>query len=217
MSYKADGNFTVAVVSGPPRWRAPFKSNEFCLFEQDYMRLQANWAAGTIGSTQTVGGATFYLVGESDRRPEGPVDRWTQSWAKVPTAWDDYESYAYSFIGFSGVFGPATTLPTGRDRYTRTVKSRVAHAYFLVKAGTTYATVAALWAAEAIEPQKYVLDGSTMEVDWLADNPPYTFATDPTRTYYEENIIGTEIVVECTLKQWMGCIYERITRYVVAE
>ena len=217
MSYKADGNFTVPVVSGPPRWRAPFASNEFCLFEQDYVRLRANWAAGTIGTTQTVGGETFYLVAEGDRRPEGYLDRWTQSWAKIPTAWDGYESYAYSFIGFSGVFGAGTTLPSGRDRYTRTVKSRVAHAYFLVKAGTTYATAEALWAAQAIEPQKYVLDGSTMEVDWLTDNPPYTFDTDPTRTYYEEHIIGTEIVAECSLKQWMGCIYERITRYVVAE
>lgn len=230
-AFKIDGDFTKKWPIGKARISYPIAGDlTSYVIEQDYMQLRANYSAATLNSTHhaAMGGGTAtdggdtgnssaYLVEIGAHRDMGAgVIMWTERYATKPAERSEYESYAYNFIGFYGVFGINVTTVTGRDRFNKTVMSRIAFKYYVpgVDAGITTAADIPLIAA-----QTYIYGSTTNNVDFLADSPPFTAATTPSRTTYEGWMSGgTEIVVEPSIvRRWMGNIWERATRYVKAE
>ncbi len=223
-----DGNFTLKWPVGKARTTYPIDGDvSTYILEQDYMQLKSSYSAAALntthysamgGASPTDGGATgdssAYLVGIGPHADQGQgVIMWTETYSTKPAARNEYESFSYNFIGVYGAAGETTI--TGRDRFTKTVMSRLAYAYYIpgVDGGITTAADIPL-----IDAQRYVWDSTENDSDWLADSPPFTDATDPTRTTYEGWIGSTEIVAEeSVVRRWMGGIYERVTRYIVAQ
>ncbi len=214
-----DGVFTVASVHGPARLIAPFPhTSARYVLEQDYLINFDNFtplALNTAHPTLT----SYKLVLESPLDPFGcGVTKFTRTFAQVPDSWSDSSgNYAYNFIGFYGAWGINITDITGRDRFTRTVPVRIYREYFMVGSGGSYSDFTDI---PLNAEQKYYANGVTnLETNWLADSPPFSIATSPTRTAYEALITGEdEIVVETSTRvRWMGNIWCRETRYVQAQ
>jgi len=160
-----------------------------------------------------------YLVEETPLQDlGGGVARWTRRYAQIPATRIEYESFAYQFIGYMGTWGinvPPDQIVTHRDRFTKTVVSRLKHEYFLCATGQTYETPDLI---PIIPAQAYKFLG--IVVDYLWDVVSlFTVATEPSRTEYEAWVAaGAEIVAEDSrVSRWLGNIYERVTRYVVAQ
>jgi hypothetical protein len=208
------------VRTGPPRFAAPFPSNEYCVMEEDFRQTLAGFVAGTgavtIGSAHAAPYDSYFLIQQTNPRPEGPTVVFTRVWAKIPQSFSTYEDHSYNFIGFWGTWGTNITAVTGRDRRVETVPSRLLHQFFLCVTGQTYEDPDDI---PIISAQKYVYGATTNNVDLLADAPPFSSPTSPSRTTYEGWMAaGTEIVArDSTLRQWIGPMYERITRYVKAK
>ena len=224
---------SLPVLSSP----IPATSAEYVLL-QDFMQLRANFAATALNTAHPSAGLTpdfsaFVLVEEGERRDVGNgLVRWTRKYALAPEAWDYSESYAYTFIGFQGLianysgFGGGTFNPvvaTGRIPQSWVVSSRVHNEYFLVGAGQTYASSAAI---PVVKRQQYLSPVSgalaPCPVDYIWDaitGGTDVAATTPDRTTYEGWMTaGTEIVSEDSrLTRWLGNIWLRQTRYVVAQ
>jgi hypothetical protein len=226
-----DGNWTLKWPIGKARISYPIPGDlTSYIISQDYMQLRSSYSAAALNTTHyaalgsaspTDGGATgnssAYLIEIGEHRDMGQgVIMWTERYATKPAERSEYESYAYNFIGFYGAWGINTTTVTGRDRFSKTVMSRIAFKYYIpgVDGGITTAADIPLIAA-----QTYIYGTTTNNVDFLADSPPFTAATVPSRTTYEGWITGaTEIVVEPSIvRRWFGNIWERQTRYVKAE
>lgn len=214
-AFKVDGDFTVATACSAARKSFPIPGdNTSFIVEQDFMQFFANFtplALNTAHPTFT----NAYLVEETPLQDlGGGVARWTRRYATIPATRDEYETFAYHFIGFYGVWGINVTTVTGRDRFTKTVVSRLKHEYFLCATGQTYETPDLI---PIIPAQAYEFNG--IATDYLGDSPPFSVASDPSRTEYEAWIAaGTEIVAEDSrVSRWLGNIYERVTRYVVAQ
>jgi hypothetical protein len=216
-AFKVDGDFTVATACSAARKLFPIPGdNTSFIVEQDFMQFFANFtplALNTAHPTFT----NAYLVEETPLQDlGGGVARWTRRYAQIPATRDEYETFAYHFIGFEGNFNIGSPLITGRDRFTKVVVSRIHYEYFLCAAGQPYEDPGDI---PIISEQQYLAaPGSDMPVDWLRDSPPFDVPSDPTRAAYEAMIAaGTEIVAEDSrVSRWLGNIYERSTRYVKA-
>ena len=142
---KSDGDYTVANTYGPPRWSSPVPTNQFCVFEQDYKQLAANWTPTAIGTAHPTL-ATYFLIKESDTQPQGPLVKWTRTYAIVPTSYSEFETYTYNFIGL------VTAWPTGsvfqRGRHTSTVPSRIQNDFFYIAPGASPGSIAMLYAMQ---------------------------------------------------------------------
>jgi hypothetical protein len=212
-----DGTFTTATLCGAARLSFPFSGDVASyIVEQDFMVFFANFSAAALDSTHGTH-TTAYLVGESALQDiGGGIARFTRTWAKIPATRTEYESFAYTFPGYYP--GPGTV--DGRANMTRTVVSRLVHEYFLCATGQTYTTPSAI---PIISAQRYTLAGdNTAEVQWLVDATAYPFAaytTDPTLPDYKALVSGQDEIVaeDSRLTRWMGNIYERVTRYVIAQ
>jgi hypothetical protein len=233
-----DGDFTKKWPIGTARKSFPIERDLTCyLLEQDYMQAKTSYSVAALntthyaamgGATATDGGATgdasAYLVAISQHQDMGQgIVRWTETYSTKPASRDEYESFVYNFIGYYG--GAGQTNITGRNRFTRNVMSRLAYAYYIPGlGGGEPANVAAI---TLIAAQKYVWTGTTNDSDWLAATP-FSPVTDPTRTAYEAVVAGGaglgtgaaagEIVAEQSIvRPWRGGIYERVTRYIMAQ
>ena len=227
-AFKTDGTFTSAALHGPARISFPFPGDSATkIIEQDFVVFFANFSALALNTAH----ATFtdaYLVGESPLQDiGGGVAMFTRTYAQKPATRSEYESFAYNFIGYLGdQLPPYDTWPgtgeqRGRDPFTKKVLSRLEYDYFRVWATTgDYSSVASI---PFIEAQTYITDDTASErpVKYLTDTSINTAAgeTIPTQQDYKALVIaGTEIVAEdCDIRRWMGNIYERVTRYVVAQ
>ena len=165
----------------------------------------------------------FYLVEETPRVDQGGgFVRWERVYAKIPSQHIEYESYAYSFIGYYGVWGINVTVTTGRDRKTRVVPCKVVYDYFLCNGSGGTPTPGDISITQ--ETKYYASAGSAIEVDYLADSPPFASATSPSRTTYQGYISADDatassfsIVAEASqISRWMGNIWQRRTKYVKA-
>lgn len=198
-------------------------------FEQDPTSLirTSTWRQLTEDLTPLTLGADhptesdFYLTGEFGHRPlPGQITEWQREYAKVPAGRDEWETFAYQFIGLSGVWG-ATTEPTGRNRFTRVVPCKVSYAYFIVTGDpadtgpTAYETVADI---PLITEQEYYFGTADYPTNWLADYPTWTSSSTPSKsTYLGWVTAGTYICCEGSdLRRWRGPIFERVTKYVKA-
>ncbi len=221
-AFFTDGDFTVKYATGKARISYPIPGDVATYqLEQDFIQLRSSYSAAALNVThasQVSGGdSSAYLVEIGPHTDLGQgVVMWTETYCKKPADRDEYESYAYNFIGYYGVFGINVTAVTGRDRFNKTVLSRLAHKYYIpgIDVGITTAADIPIVAA-----QEYYYGTSQNTVDYLADSPPFTSATTPSRTTYEGWVTGgTEIVAEQSIvKRWMGGIYERVTRYIKAQ
>ena len=97
----------------------------------------------------------------------------------------------------------------GREPYTKVVQSEIVYDYFLpgISAGVnTHSDITLLGVEEIV-----TAEGSRTE--------SYAPNSIPNRASYEAKIAaGTRIVAEnSTARRWRGEIFERATRYVIAE
>lgn len=224
-----DGNFTTPRRDGPRRYSAPIAGvNTNYVMRETWLQVGTSFTRTAIDTYHpSVSG--YFLVEESDPTPTGVggIVRWERVYAKKPDSHYDSERFAYTFIGFWSVYGINVITVDGRDRFTETVTSRIIHDYFRIGAGVgrDYANSNQI---PIIGAQTYYIGAASQRVDALADSPPFSMATTPSRTTYESWItdavtygwsatIGKICVEDSTVTKWMGSIYRRSTRYVLAK
>lgn len=203
---------------------------------QDFEVLAASYsplALSTAHATYT----SYYLVGESNFRDlGGGIVRFTRTYAAVPSSYTEWETFNYSFVGITGEYGINVETITGRGRYAENVISKIVHEFFHCKSGETYATPGAV---PVILPTYFCYVSIHYPIDWTAA------ATEPTSAEYiaavtdaktngwsatvsSQTIDGTGAVTASTyggllvaeqsrLTRWQGNIWERVTRYVLAQ
>lgn len=142
---------------------------------------------------------------------------------------------AWATVGDTSFSGWVTV--SGREREEQTVQSRIRHEYYLTGDGQQYTTPASI---PILARQKYTV-ADYASVDHLRNENDVTLngwtalPTQPTRTDYEAWIANAEthgwaagvapsgtnpgqiIAEDSYVQQWLGPIYERITRYVLAR
>lgn len=241
-----DGDFTVIRFTGWPVLHQPFAGdNGEYLLEQKCMQYGSNFAATALNTAYPLAPYTSYvLVSESPLRDvNGGLVEWTQTYALVPNTRNDYSSISYNFIGYYGsVANLATGLVTkiiGRPRATYSVKCRIQNDYYFCATGQTYTTPSAI---PIIAAQRYYIPqgsvsgstftptytrgsandlatGSDTDFIWTASQWASLIPTYPSTAEYQALILaGTEIVAEASqLSRWQGNIYQRQTKYVVAQ
>lgn len=229
-----DGIWTAATEMGPARLSAPIPSiKDDYVLEQDYIQDFASFVPLALDTAHPTAG-TYRLIGETPLIDVGcGAARWTRIYAQVPSDHDEYESFAYNFIGWAGVWASivsgganAITLNSGRPRRVQTVVSRVAHHYVL--------TTTPRASNPPILAQRYtqaaIAGGFDIDFIYNTSGPWTGFtATVPTRAQYEAVMAGGsglgtgaaagEIVAEDSrLIRWLGRgnIWLRQTRYVYA-
>lgn len=221
-----DGDFTIALACGLPRFSQPFTGDKKkYILEQDFTQFVDNFVALNL-NTNHPSYPTYKLVEESPLQDQGGgIVKWTRTYAAIPDARDDYSTLAYNYIGYYGTIANiavAIAYPViGRNRFTEPVTCRIRSDYFLCAIGQTYPTPASI---PVISAQLYyvplgTISGSTFtstypagstndilygtQTDFLWDNsgahafPGAIIPTRPTRTEYQTLINnGTEIVAE---------------------
>lgn len=220
------GNFHTAVAAGPTLFSAPFPGiSSAYLLRQRFMQDIEFWGALPL-NTPHPAFTQYYLVEESPLDDSGVagIVSWNRTYARVPDSYNEPGgNYAYNFIGFFGVFGINVTTITGRDRFTRNVPVKVVKDFFLVDAdtGTPGGDIYDDWTNIPTIPalRYYYASNPELDVDALADSPPFSVATTPSRTQYQDLIDADAfnvVVEESRLTRWMGNIYMRETMYVKA-
>ena len=216
-------------------------------FKQDYEQDRASFAATAL-NTVSPDDATAFLQIESELSDGGgEVMTFTRSYYQIPPSWDDAQTYSYTPIGYSGYMPDPTTgilngAVAGRLRNPRKFTARVHRDYFMVGAGQTYASAAAI---PILRGQVYyIANNPTSYYDYLSDTPAWPFATVPTRANYEAwkaitaptagqiaaaiangiactgaiaNALGGEIIPEdSALENLAGNLWARVTLYIPA-
>lgn len=243
-----DGNFAVAEPVSLPEFSSPVRSTtaEY-VFTQQWMQSRISFRPTPLNTAhpsyrQTPDYSAFKLVSEGPRQDVGGgIVKWTRTYARVPESHDEFESYAYSFIGFQGVWtvgnAGATVNATGRPRTSHVVTSRVHHDYFLVGPGGSYASAADI---PVLKGQRYYGGDDPgpsipLEVDYVMDALGGTPATSPSRTEYnlwianalaegfgsgvapDGDTPGQICAEDSRLSRWNGNLWLRQSRYVLAQ
>ncbi len=233
-AFRTDGTFTTASACGAARTSYPLGGADLTakVISQDFMIAFASYAAPTISGTHGTF-TTAYLIGDSDLQDlGGGIARFTRQWATIPANRSEWGTFGYQF---PGLLDDTATPPynqywiyggTGRDPRTEPAKSRLYHEYFLCKSGQTYTSPSAI---PVIDATKYTLDSNGEAViAYLLPNGVFGDDSDPTKEEYIAvaaggSGLGTgaaagEVVAErSTIERYMGEIYVRMTRYVLAE
>ena len=208
-AFKTDGTFTTAAVQAGPSRRLPFERDAAAFIEEqryiqtkaDFARLALNTAHPTI--------ASCYLVQETDpRNVGGGLVEWERIYANVPAERNEYESLLYTFVPIIRATGGTGV----RGAFTLKVTSRVEYKYWLIGTGGSYATAPEIPTVAGFVPKQDIW-GAEVVVDFLSQT------TNPTSdTYLTWVAAEAELCVEDSdVHAWMGNIYERVTRYVVAQ
>jgi hypothetical protein len=248
-AFKIDGSYSTAfatskaIFSNPiPRDKNPY------ILKQEFIQAAASFAPLALNTPHPVS-TSFVLAEESERQTAGGnLVKWTRTYVKIPASWDDWDRHLYNFIGFMGDYvsegGQLVTAITGRDRRQKNVMSRIVHDYFLVDptTGTTAGpgTLAAPYDSPGSIPatsalRYYYPTNANLDIDFIADSPPLTSASSPSRTAYDTwcanaiSKVWTSTVApggafpaqiqaeDSVLSQWMGNVWVRQTRYVLAQ
>ncbi len=227
-----DGNFDVAEPVGLPVFSSPVRSTttEYT-FTQDWMQFRTKFRPTPLNTAhpsryKSPDYSEFKLVAEGPRQDiGGGVVKWARTYAKVPESHDEFESYSYSFIGLLGTWTVGniaiSVQATGRPRTTRVVTSRVQHDYFMVDPAGAYPTASDI---PIISGQRYLAPQelgpvAALDTEYLWDvSVSMPLASIPSRTEYDALVTAeTEICAEDSrLSRWMGAIFLRQTRYVIA-
>ena len=242
-----DGDFTSPVAISRPRLSQPFAGDagEYML-KQDFMVNAANFSPLALSTAYPSDPFTSYiLTGESElQNRDAGVVTWTRTYCQIPSQRNDGASMAYRFIGYQAVIaasgGITTAYTPGRNRFVRTVPSRIQHDYFLATDPTTIALIQeqfyyvplgsfAVSGTTGTYTKTYP-DGNPLQA--LTGNPvDYLFdawaiggfsspqGSVPTLSDYKAIVVaGGYIVAQAsTLSRWQGNIWDRATVYVLAQ
>jgi len=216
-AFKVDGDFTVASATAKPAFSNPFPEvNAAYVLRQPFTQLLANYASVAL-NTAHPDYSDFKLAEESERTPIGAgLVVWERIYAKLPTAFNQFETTNYNFIGFFGTFGINNTAVSGRDRFVKSVTSRIYNEFFMVGTGGSYASADLI---PTVTAQEYWVGDATQKTDYLGDDDILDTPSTPTRTEYEAMVTtGDEIISEDSrLTHWLGNFWLRQTRYVKAQ
>lgn len=252
--FYVDGDFTIPVACSLPALSSPISATtaEYVLM-QDWTQSRKTFAPTPLNTGHPSSGMTpdysaFKLVSEGPRNDTGGgIVKWTRTYAKQPASHDEFESYAYPYIGFVGTFSSSGgTIATGRPRASQLVTSRVRNDYFLVGSGQAYATAGAIpiiraqgyyagatpGPAEAIVTD-YITDGftstetgdvipatvpsRTLYNHWINDANNFVWAGGSSIYASTPGFPGQIVAEDSRLSRWMGNIYCRQIRYVLAQ
>lgn len=214
LAYRSGPSYAVARPVTLPIFEAPFRDqgvNINYILRQTF-QIDINSYAPLALDTAHPDYADFILVSEGPQQDMGGgVVQWERVYAKVPETFARPNgNYAYNFIGFFGAVGGVTV--TGRDRFTRNVPVQLTREFY----NTTDPD-----SIPVVQAQRYYYGSNpTLDLDALADSPPFTQATTPTRTEYEAMIAANEyniVVEESQISVWQGNIYVRETRRIKAQ
>ncbi len=129
-----DGVHTSPVAVSLPVFSCPIpNTSRAYIFEQDFQCLLTSFAPIALNTAHPSASATpdyskYVLVNEGQKRDiGGGMVRWTRTYALVPSPWDDWETYAYNFIGYVQPY----YLTLIRNRIVKNVSCRVRRDYFL--------------------------------------------------------------------------------------
>lgn len=218
-----DGGWTSAQTDRASKLSAPIPAiNSDYVLEQDYVCNRDNFSPLAL-NTAHPDLPTYKLVSESPLQDVGcGAVKWTRTYAQVPASWSEPAgNIAYTFIGqlpYQFVFTPSSISKSGRLPYSKVVPVRLQRDYFLVGTGGSYATAELIpLIAEQTYKQLDLISGLPIVSDFVFDSPPYALASIPTLTAYLA-LVGSEIVTQASnVTRWMGNIFCRETRYIIAE
>lgn len=156
----------------------------------------------------------FILCVESE-----PVDmgggclEWEATFARVPATHEEPSEIDYDFIGFYGAFGVNAITIDGRPREVRYVPARIQYDYFLLEPGQSLDEI------PIEQAQEYYVNTPSLKTNFLADAPPFTVASTPSRTEYQAMIDAEQEIVAVPSRRhrWMGNIIQRETIYIKAQ
>ncbi len=185
---------------------------------------------------------SFFLVKEGDLIDMGAgICKIRRKWATLPATRNELEQFTYNFVGYADELSGAT-----RNSVPISVLSRVQYDYFifddldilgginLFPSGHRLNSSTGLSPAGFVLPAQYyysgdisavaqnlyvnsVDDGDGINAD-SATQPNFTDYTNFVSGGYSSNGLPAEIVVEAsTITRWMGNIFERRTRFVIAQ
>lgn len=232
-----DGNLAVASPCGLPQFSAPvIATTEPYTFTQEWMQLLKNFIPLPLNTRHPSANkvpdySAYVLVSEGPRSDMGGgMVKWTRTYAKVPASHDEFEQYAYAYPAFYGVIlaqGATTTDISGRLAFTKTVISRLRNEYFLTGPNESYATPALIpivgatsFLASGTIPNLHTQVLTTTTVPTKADYNGWI--TNATNLGFASGIApsgtnpGQLIAESSRLSRWMGNIWVRQTRYVLA-
>jgi hypothetical protein len=222
----------------------PWSANQrAAILEQDFMVAQSayqpfplntpydiSWSSGWQGSVDL---SFFYLTKEGEQQDMGGgIVKIKRTFAALPPTRNEVEQFAYNFVGYAD-----EQSGTNRDPITINVLSRIQYDYFifdddeildlaLFPNGPRLDSTTGLYPNNFIlQPQFYFAnsDGIAQRIFVTSlddgDGSDPTTVTVPSFTGYTSAIAdGAEIIAEgSTLTRWMGNIFERRTRFVLAQ
>ena len=207
-NYYIDGITSTASVAGEPRFLAPLPlSTTPTAFEQDWVAVESGYTPSSMGTAHPTL-TSYYLCSESARTPIGAgVVRFTRTYAAKPADYSSYESYAMSHIQYQ------TSGGLIRLSANFVTSSTIEHKFYRIAAsGGDYTTPLGIPLVEKWFPTR-IISGVTSYFTIANDD------TTPTGDDYVTDYIDTiTICAEASsVSQWMGPIYERKTRYVIAK
>lgn len=135
-----DGDWSKPKPEGLPLHSTPlpWTSNEY-VFTQKFKVHRSAFAVLPLNSKHP-DYSDFVLVEEGPRTDiGGGMVEWERTYAAVPDAGDEYETYPFNLIGFANNIIAGPNFEEGRARQIRRVNSRVHNEFFL--AGNTYSPI----------------------------------------------------------------------------
>jgi len=207
----------------------------------------APWALGWQGYTSTNYPLPslyyFYLVEEGELQDMGGgISKLKRKFATVPPTRNEIEQFAYNFIGYAD-----STTGVTRSRVTLNVQSRVQYDYYIfddldILSTPLFPNGNRLDVSTGLSPSNFILPptyywqdaagiAQNIYTDSLDDDaastppnptvPSYTAYTSIIKTdgsASTSNGLAAELVAEAsTLTRFMGNIWERKTRFVIAQ
>lgn len=214
------------------------------ILEQEFMVSQAHYIppylntpynpAWSVGwSNPFANLLDIYLVREGPLEDMGGgISRFTRAYASLPRTRNVLEQFAYHFIGFGDDSGSGSQ----RQRGTFSVPSRLQYDYFIFDdldilglpvfplGPRLNVSTGALPDGIILQEQRYLFGSYFNNVDALFDDTG-SGATTPTFSEYlgygnpsGPNGGAAELIAEASvMRQWMGNIYERVTRFVKVQ
>lgn len=208
--------------NGPARPEYPFLNRygdaSHVVFTIPYIVSALDYAPTALNTAATINGVSVFACGETAPADAGAgVLSYEGKFANVPASHFDYETYSATYPGYWGE----------RVSYTQTVQAQLQYEYFKTGTGETYETPAEIpLVAETRVTNSGGLDVSILSGGelFLTDGgevaPGVTLAaTSPTLTAYKALVTGAtySIAVDCKVEHYLGNIWARITRRVLAK
>jgi hypothetical protein len=236
-----DGDHTVAQPVSLPERSCPIPTvNIEYQLEQDFQQDSASWAPLAL-NTPHPDFSSFLLAAEGPRKDlGGGLVKWKRTYIYPPAQHFTPESFGYNFIGYSGAIYTTSTafasygvvntgfIIQGRQRFARVVTSKIQNDYFAVGTGMTYADG---FAIPTILGQRYYATSVTttgLFTDFLYNAIGSYSASVPSMSGYQGWVAdavangwaavsgGVMVAEDSKLTPWMGNIYVRKTRYILA-